>query len=235
MKSTLEVSLEGLFPPLVNYRGEYTGLQELEPYKARLYAVRDTAWAAAMSNPKLDFGSTAMVCGVLGQKIQEIHDVAQNRLNTLNEKTEAKLKQMGDSGQRMFFASAAGGIVTGGNASSILHHIGKAIGTRSLNFARELLQQAKGLGKITGIESGIEQKFYAVLGLSEVFEAIHEWEEFLAEVAVYHSFATESTKRATAGQWATFLKDVYSLNFTDVPGFNRVMSQVPYGQFRGGK
>jgi hypothetical protein len=231
MKDALEVSLEGVFPPLISLRGAYAGLPELTPYKDRLYAIRDTAWDAGISTPKLDIGTTALVSRVLGEKVQEVHDIAQNRLNTLYEKTEAKLKQMGDAGQRSFYALAASNLIGRGNASNVLHQIGKAIGTRSLNFAREILQQAKGIGIITGLENGIEERFYATLGLPEVFAAVHEWEEFLAEVAVYHTYATESAKRVAAGQWATFLKDIVGLNFTDVPAFNAAISRMMGKQF----
>jgi hypothetical protein len=147
-------------------------------------------------------------------------------------KTEAKLAAMGDAGQRAFYANAAASIVTSGNSTTIVHHIGSAIGNSSLNLAREILQQGKGLGKITGLESGIEQKFYAVRGMPETFEAIHEWEEFLAEVRIYHDFALESENRIARGQWGNFLAACLTLNFTDERAFNAALGRMMGRDFR---
>ena len=224
--ATLDTGLTGMFPELINLQGDYAGLPELNPYKERLYKIRDTAWDAGFSSPPLSFSESNFVCEALSRKVQNLHDIAQGRIRTLEAKTEEKLKSMGDAGQRVFFASAASGLVTAGNAQSILHQIGKAIGTRSLNFAREILLQAKAMGKINGLEDSMEERFYSALGLPEVCAAIREWEEFLAEVRVYHDFAMDSSRRIASGQWGTLLRAAHGLAFTDPPAYNASMSRM---------
>jgi hypothetical protein len=225
MRLAMFTGLEELFPILENLRGDYAGVAEVTPFRERLYDIRNTAWKADLSNPKLEMGATALVSQGLGEQVQALHDLVQGRINSLQAQVEKKLAGYGDALQRGTFAIAAADIIAGGNTEQIVSRIASAIGSRSLNLAREILQVGKATSKITGNENMIEQRFYSALGMENEYAGVREWDSLLEEIRVYHDFHIDSMRRAAAGQWASFIRSCTGLNFTDVPAYNQAMAE----------